>query len=540
MKTLMILIFSITLLLPAAHAQAFNVNALAPAIVQVRTPSGAGSGSLIVEGDQVLLLTNRHVVNGEDDVTVAVLVDINEPAVPLFKAELRAFSGTYDVALYQLTSDLDGRPVSAQALLSGEHPSGYVLPLLEMAPADQIMSRGDTIALLGYPGLADNDLVYTTGIISSVQMQDLDGDRVAGWYRTTAEMSPGNSGGVALDNRGRVVGIPTAVHTEQRTGGRLGSLLAMPLAMHVLGSDDLLTDWNDDVSTDRWLATDQSGRFGEHSIGGNSFGEPFHSVIVAGGSNDITNLGDDCVGYVAAQPDFLLTVTDRSEPVSLRFTAEDSGDDAVLVIHDPAGRWLCNDDTEPGSLDPALRIHPTSPGDYRIWVGSYQSGALFNGVLSIGTADAVQISSTREQVGLDWQGMPYFGEVTLERLFLPDPHTVTVLSGGPVNLQEGSYASGCVGYASHRPDVRLFWNGSTEDLRVYFVPDTAGDDATLIVNTSSGHWICNDDAHDRTLNPALPLNGAGPGQFDIWVGSYNSDATISGTLYITELSDSVP
>lgn len=540
MKTLLIAVLCAASLIPAAQAQSFDVNALAPAIVQVRTSSGTGSGSLIVEGDEVLLLTNRHVVSGENEVTVAALVDVNEPAVPLFRAALRAFSGTYDLALYRLTSDLEGRPVSAEALLAGKHPSGYVLPRLEMAAPDRIMSRGETVALLGYPGLAENDLVYTTGIISAVQMQETDGERIAGWYRTNAEMSPGNSGGVALDSQGRVVGIPTAVHTEQTTGGRLGSLLATPLAMRALESDELLTDWNDYLSTGGFLATDQSGRFGEHSVGGSSAEEPFTSEIVAGGSNDVSTLGNECVGHAASQPDFLLSVTDPAGPVSLRFAAENSSDDAVLVVHDPAGNWLCNDDAGSGSLDPALRLDQAAPGDYRIWVGSYHSGALFNGDLIIGSGDAEQSASAAQGEGLDWQGTPYFGEVELERLFVPDPHAVTVMSGGSVNVRQGGHGNGCVGYASSRPDVRLHWSGSTERLRVYFVPDTAGDDATLIVNTSDGSWRCNDDAHGSTLNPEVSLDSAGPGQFDIWVGSYSSGDMIDGTLYFTELGDPVP
>ncbi|WP_404297698.1 serine protease [Halomonas sp.] len=540
MKILTLLFCYATLLVPAVHAQSFDVNAIAPAIVQVQTPTGAGSGSLMVEGDQVLLMTNRHVVSGERSVTIAVLLDVNEPAVTLFYADLLVFSRAYDLALYRVTSDMEGKPVSAAELLAGEHPSGYVLPRLEFAPLDRVMNRGDTIALLGYPGLAENDLVFTTGIISSVQMHEVGDDRVAGWYLTNAEMSAGNSGGVALDEQGRVIGIPTAVHTEQRTGGRLGSLLASPLASRVLEGDDLLTDWDDYTSTKGLLATDQSGRFGEHSIGGGMLGMPYRTVIVAGGSNDVSGLGSDCVGHAATQPDFLLTVTEPTEATALRFSADDASDDAVLVVQDPAGNWICNDDAGPGTLDPALQLNQMAPGDYRIWVGSYHHDAFFNGELSLALADATRAVPMPENDGLEWQEAPYFGEVVLERFFIPDPHTVTVTSGGPVNVQEGGYGDDCVGYASRRPDARLHWSGSTQDLRIYFVPDNPGDDTTLIVNTSNADWVCNDDAHGSTLNPKVHLTEAGPGQFDIWVGSYSRSDMISGTLYITELGDAAP
>jgi serine protease Do len=531
-------VFCAALLMPPVHAQTFDVDALAPAVVQVRTESGTGSGSLIVDGNEVLLLTNRHVVSGDNEVTVAVLVDVNEPAMPMFRAGLRAFSATYDLALFQVTSDLDGRPVSAGMLLSGDHPSGYVLPRLTMAPSDRAMGRGETISILGYPGLADNELVYTTGTIASVQMQDVGGERVAGWYRTNGEMSPGNSGGVALDQQGRVIGIPTAVHTEQTTGGRLGSLLATPLAMRVLDGDDLMADWEEYRASGGVLAIDESGRFGEYSVSSANVASRYTHSFLAGGSNDVSYLGDGCVGHAASQPDFLLTVTEPLGPLSLQYTAEGTGDDAVMVVRDPEGRWLCNDDAGSETLDPALQLDQAAPGDYRIWVGSYQSGALFNGELGIGPVSSGSASGA--VAGLEWNETPYFGEVELERYFVPDPHSVIVLSGGTIDVREQGYGSGCVGHASRRPDVRLRWSGSTERLRVYFLPDTAGDDATLIVNASDGSWVCNDDAHGSTLDPEVSLGNVGEGRFDIWVGSYSSGDTIEGTLYFTELEDNAP
>lgn len=540
MKSTALLFICTVLLLTPAHAQTFDVDALAPAVVQVRTESGTGSGSLIVENGDVLLLTNRHVVDGAYEVTVAVLVDVNEPATPLFRAGLRAFSDTHDLAVYQITSDLDGRPVSADMLLSGSHSSGYVLPRLTMAPEDRAMRRGESIAILGYPGLADDELVYTTGTIASVQMQEAGGERVAGWYRTNGEMSPGNSGGVALDLQGRVIGIPTAVHTEQATGGRLGSLLATPLAMRVLDGDDLLTDWSEYHAAGGVFATDEPGRFGQYRVNPGNAASTYTHSFLAGGSNDVSQLGDACVGYAASQPDFMLTVSESVGPLSLQFTADESGGDSVLVVQSPSGEWLCDDDSGTGALDPALDLDDTVPGDYRIWVGSYQSGALFNGELYIGPVGSSQAGSVASGAGLEWDETPYFGEIELERNFIPDPHTVTVLSGGTVDAGAQGYGAGCVGHASRRPDVRLQWSGSTEKLRVYFIPDTAGDDATLIVNASDGSWVCNDDAHGSTLNPEVSLDHVGEGRFDIWVGSYSSGDTIEGTLHFTELDSEGP
>ena len=99
---------------------------------------------------------------------------------------------------------------------------------------------------------------------------------------------------------------------------------------------------------------------------------------------------------------------------------------------------------------------------------------------------------------------------------------------------DASYLGGdCVGYAAQAPDVRLVWDGVSDELRVFFIANTA-DDATLLINLPDGSWVCNDDA-DGTIDPMVALRNPSQGQYDIWVGSYQRGQFISGTLSITEL-----
>jgi serine protease Do len=530
-----------------AIAQAFDVDALAPAIAQVRTPTGTGSGSLIVEGDRVTLLTNRHVVIGYEEVDVAVLLDVNEPAVPTFKARLMSFSPDYDMALYHVYEDMDGRPVTAADLLSGDHPSGFVLPRINLAAEQETLGRGESIAILGYPGLADDELVYTAGIISSVQMQEVNstnGKRVVGWYRTNAEMSPGNSGGVAVNQDGDIIGIPTAVYTEQTTGGRLGSILATPLVRTTLANDDeLLTAWADFENGNGLLAS-ASATYGSHELDQDAIAEDFETYLYAGGNRDVSYLGGECVGEAAAEPDFQFDVKEPLTDMLLAFAAESDGDDAVLILNDPSGNWYCNDDAYDDSMNPAMVMDFAEAGTYRVWVGSYQSGAVFGGTLLarqggglIDAATALRPNGGQSNSGmaLNWQNEPYYGSASLDEGFVPDPFSVTVRAGGQVDVSAGGYGGSCTGYASESPDFRLNWSGSTEDLRVYFEPDDEYEDATLIINTSNGQWWCNDDASDETLNPAVDLSGMDDGRFDIWVGRYTQGELMPGTLYISEL-----
>jgi len=76
-------------------------------------------------------------------------------------------------------------------------------------------------------------------------------------------------------------------------------------------------------------------------------------------------------------------------------------------------------------------------------------------------------------------------------------------------------------------------------LRFYFIADTPGEDATLIINDSDSNWQCNDDSFG-TRNPAIDFSPPESGWYDIWVGSYSAGANISGTLYITEYSTNHP
>lgn len=546
--TFVILMFiNLSLTKPAA-AQSFDVDALAPAIAQVRTPTGTGSGSLIVEGDRVTLLTNRHVVIGYEEVDVAVLLDVNEPAVPTFRARLVSFSPDYDMALYHVYEDMDGRPVSASELLSGDHPSGFTLPRISLAAEQETLGRGQSIAILGYPGLADDELVYTTGIISSVQMQEINsgtGKRVVGWYRTNAEMSPGNSGGVAVNQDGDIIGIPTAVYTEQTTGGRLGSILATPLVRNTLANEnELLTAWSDYENGSGLLAS-ATAAYGSHELDEGSFAEDFETYLYAGGNRDVSYLGGECIGEAAAEPDFQFDVTEPLGDMLLAFAAETDGDDAVLILNDPSGNWHCNDDAYDDSMNPALILDLAEPGTYRVWVGSYQSGAVFGGTLlarqGADLFDGANIARPNSGQGnfdltLDWQREPNYGITSLEEGFLPDPHSIAVQAGGQVDVGAGGYGASCTGYASESPDYQLNWSGGTDDLRVYFEPDDEGEDATLIINTSDGEWWCNDDAGDYTLNPEIVLNGQDEGRFDIWVARYNQGELMPGTLYISELS----
>ncbi|RUO31126.1 S1 family peptidase [Aliidiomarina soli] len=519
----------------AAPESEQDINALSKAVVQIRTPNSTGSGSMVVYQGRLMVFTNRHVTEGHDSVEIAILKDVHEPAVPTFRGELRVFSAEYDLAVYEVNEDIEGRTVTAEQLNTSDNPWEYQLPQLEFIDADDVLSRGTPLALLGYPGLAGDELVYTAGIVSSVQMTDFNQKRMVAWYRTNAEMSPGNSGGIALTNDGRVIGIPTMVAMEERTGGRLGSILSIPLAFAVMQSDDLLTSWDDYYNPDDHLNPEGEPTYGQHTLAGSQLNLP----LTAGGSRSASYLGELCTGYAAENPDATLTLREVTERLTIEFNASESTKDATMVVRAPDNSWHCNDDREAGNLNPGLYLEQAQPGDYQVWVGGYQPSDFFSGNVTAYSA-GVETTTAEASGAFNLNGDPLYGTHQLSAFFLPDPHSIEVVAGGNVDISETIDGSGCTGFAAANPDVRMHFSGSTAGLKAYFVADNPIEDATIVINTPDGSWHCNDDAHGSTLNPMLDLATSGEGRYDIWIGSYRQGNYISGKLHFTEMSVEVP
>ena len=138
---------------------------------------------------------------------------------------------------------------------------------------------------------------------------------------------------------------------------------------------------------------------------------------------------------------------------------------------------------------------------------------------------------------LDFTLDPNFGSTDLTAGFTPDPFTVAVVSGGPIDA--GYLGGGCDGWATAAPDYQVtYTSGDQSLLRFYFVPDTSGD-ATLIINTPDGEWVCGDDSYDG-LDPTVDFDGPEGGRYDVWIGSYDDGEQIDGELNVTELDSNHP
>ena len=134
------------------------------------------------------------------------------------------------------------------------------------------------------------------------------------------------------------------------------------------------------------------------------------------------------------------------------------------------------------------------------------------------------------QTKLDYTASANYGEANLSAGFAPDPYSVGMTGGGPVDV---SYLGGtCSGFTTSAPDLRVnFGGGGASLLRIFFVG--ANGDAAMVINDPYGNYYCVDDSFG-TVNPTIDFNNPAGGTYDIWIGSYAANTGISGTLYLTE------
>ncbi len=157
-----------------------------------REETSLGSGVIVREDG--IVVTNSHVVEGADEITVA-LNDRRE-----FQAELLLMDERNDLAILKV--------------------DGADLPVLNFRDSDT-MEVGDLVLAIGNPfGVGQT---VTSGIVSAQTRTNDDGQV---FIQTDAAINPGNSGGALVDMAGQLVGINTQILS--RSGGSNGIGFAIP------------------------------------------------------------------------------------------------------------------------------------------------------------------------------------------------------------------------------------------------------------------------------------------------------------------------
>jgi serine protease Do len=160
---------------------------------------GQGSGFIINKDGHIL--TNNHVVDGADTITV-ILPDKQE-----VKAKLIGTDPQTDIALIKIENGND-------------------LPVVALGDSDAL-EVGEWVIAIGNPfGLSQT---VTVGVVSAKGRNRVGINDYESFIQTDAAINPGNSGGPLLNIHGEVVGINSALYT--RSGGYMGIGFAIPINM---------------------------------------------------------------------------------------------------------------------------------------------------------------------------------------------------------------------------------------------------------------------------------------------------------------------
>jgi serine protease Do len=177
----------------------FFGNQLPFGLPRERVQQSLGSG--VILGADGLIVTNHHVIDGAEQITV-VLSDRRE-----FEAKVVLSDEHADLAVLKIETH------------------GEKLPVLELGDSDQL-EVGDLVLAIGDPfGVGQT---VTSGIVSALARTGIGSD-VSSFIQTDAAINPGNSGGALVDLDGKLVGINTAIFSQ--SGGSIGIGFAIPTTL---------------------------------------------------------------------------------------------------------------------------------------------------------------------------------------------------------------------------------------------------------------------------------------------------------------------
>ena len=158
-----------------------------------------GLGSGVIVSTSGYLITNNHVIDGADDIEVA-LSDGRSA-----KAKVIGTDPDSDVAVLKIELDR--------------------LPAVSFGNVDTAQV-GDIVLAIGNPfGVGQT---VTSGIVSALGRSQLGINTFENFIQTDAAINPGNSGGALVDANGNLLGINTAIYS--RTGGSMGIGFAIPVS----------------------------------------------------------------------------------------------------------------------------------------------------------------------------------------------------------------------------------------------------------------------------------------------------------------------
>jgi S1-C subfamily serine protease len=180
-----------------------------PAVVDINTVldplegggTAAGTGMLVSPSGEIV--TNNHVVQGADTVSVAI------PGHGVHPAALVGTDPSADIAVLKVAG-------------LGDLPTVGFGDSASVVVGDPVVAIGNALGLGGSPTVTEGIISATGRTITAQDETGSNQEVLHGLLQTDAPISPGNSGGPLVDGAGQVIGMDTAAASAGTVGASLG------------------------------------------------------------------------------------------------------------------------------------------------------------------------------------------------------------------------------------------------------------------------------------------------------------------------------
>ena len=167
-----------------------------------------GTGSGVIVSDDGYILTNNHVIEGANEITVVLSNEREYKAELIGRDPAGSGAGGSDLAVLKIKAE--------------------GLPALPFGDSDAL-EVGEWVIAIGTP--LELSQTVTRGIVSSKDRRGFTQRDYAQFIQTDAPINRGNSGGALINIRGELVGINTLIATSGFTTGNIGIGFAIPSNM---------------------------------------------------------------------------------------------------------------------------------------------------------------------------------------------------------------------------------------------------------------------------------------------------------------------
>ena len=422
-----------------------------------------GSGSGFVWDGEGHIVTNNHVIDGADRVTVTFADDVSVDA---------------EVVGTDPDSDL--------AVLQVDVPDGELQPV-QLADSSKAQV-GELVAAIGNPfgleGTMTVGFVSALGRLLPVNSGDASGlhYNIPDVIQTDAPINPGNSGGILVDDSGRVVGVTSAIISPVRASSGVGFAIPSAIVQKVVPSliangtyqhpylGISIGSLNPDLDEQMDLPADQHGAL----ISDVTPGSPAEDAGLQGSDRVVTiegrelRVGGDVIVAVDGQPvresDDLITYLARNTEVGQTLTLtilRDGQEKQVEVTLEarPSAETVANSGTNREESPHGARLGVTgvtvTPAVAQAMdLPPDQQGVLIQQIVVGSPADQAGLHGSFKPVAIDGERVLLGGDV------------ITAFDGAPITSVEDLTAALQQAESGQRVTLHVLRDGASQDVNV--------------------------------------------------------------------------